>query len=129
MTTSQPVSQPKAVVAILATSTRTMANARQSRAPAVHHLEPISGPVILVENGVDRSSLARRRRIDAVVEGMCRSVRKQQYIAGHELDALGRAKKASVIERTSDGSSPKAGSTSRTYFPSRPFFYETNKHI
>ena len=102
---------------------------------AAHHVEPISGPVILVENGRERGSLAGRgwRRIAPVVEGMRRSVRKQQNIAGDQLahrvslrvlqhgraaeydvigdlaelgrrkvDAPGRAKKASVIERSSD---------------------------
>jgi len=54
---------------------------------AAHHVEPISGPVILVENGRERGSPVGRgrRRIAPVVEGMRRSVRKQQDVAGDQL--------------------------------------------
>jgi hypothetical protein len=54
---------------------------------AAHHVEAISGSVILVENGGERGSLAGRgrRRIAPVVERMRRSVRKQQNVAGDQL--------------------------------------------
>jgi hypothetical protein len=59
-------------------SDQTLMRGRKDEA-AAHHVEPISGPVILVENGGERGSLAGRgrRRIAPVVEGVRRSVRKE----------------------------------------------------
>ena len=54
---------------------------------AAQYVEAISRPVILVEHDFERGSLASRgrRRIAAVVEGMRRSVGKEQNVAGAQL--------------------------------------------
>jgi len=54
---------------------------------AAHHVEAISGPVVFVENNVERGSLAGRGRgrIAPVAEGMRRSMGKQQNVTGGQL--------------------------------------------
>jgi hypothetical protein len=63
-----------------ATDASAMADARQSRVPAARHVEAIARPVTLLENEVERGSLAGRgrSRIAPVVE---RSVSKQQNVS------------------------------------------------
>ena len=61
---------------------------RRKDEAAAHYVEPISGSVILVENGRECGSLVGRGRgrVAPVVEDVCRPVRKQQDVAGDQLE-------------------------------------------
>jgi hypothetical protein len=142
-------------------SDQTLMRGRKDEA-AAHHVQPISYPVILMENRGERRPLAGRdrRRIALVVEGMRRSVGKQRNVAGDQLarraalrilqhgraaeydvigdlaelgcrkvDAPGRAKKASVIERSSDRDHLQKPAQPVAGILHLDLVYETKKHI